>query len=133
MNRRRVAVVGLGTVNPTGNNVNDSWNAIREGKCGIAKITAYDTTDSAAKLAGEVKNFDPTDRIAKRETRHMARFTQIGLYAAIEAVEMSGIRCVDGDEPANTDPARCGVIISSGIGSPARVSIVGAISQSLPS
>ena len=117
MNRRRVAVVGLGTVNPTGNNVNDSWNAIREGKCGIAKITAYDTTESAAKLAGEVKNFDPTDRIAKRETRHTARFTQIGLYAAIEAVEMSGIRCVDGDEPANTDPARCGVIISSGIGS----------------
>ena len=58
MEKRRVVITGLGTVNPLGNNVADSWAAARAGKCGIGPITQFDTTDFKCKLAGEVKDFD---------------------------------------------------------------------------
>ena len=73
MNKRRVVVTGLGTVNPTGNSVTESWDAIKKGICGIAPITLFDTADFKVKMAGEVKNFTPETRIDKREARHMAR------------------------------------------------------------
>ncbi len=125
MNQRRVVVTGLGTVNPTGNNVTDSWNDIKTGKNGIAPISLFDTTDFKVKLAGEVKDFAPEKRLDKREARHMARFTQFALYAAEEAIHDSGIL---GQAPsddtgrsfeqkiADDDAPRTGVIISSGIG-----------------
>ncbi len=111
MEHRRVAVTGLGTVNPIGNTAPDAWQAAREGKCGIAPITAFDTTNFKTKLAGEVKDFDPTTVIDKREVKKMARFTQFAIAAAVEAIADSGLAV------AEEDAANIGVIVSSGIGS----------------
>ena len=82
MDKRRVVITGLGTVNPLGNNVADSWAAARAGKCGIGPITQFDTTDFKCKLAGEVKDFDPETVVDKKEVRKMARFTLLALGAA---------------------------------------------------
>ena len=82
MEKRRVVITGLGTVNPLGNNVADSWAAARAGKCGIGPITQFDTTDFKCKLAGEVKDFDPETVVDKKEVRKMARFTLLALGAA---------------------------------------------------
>ena len=80
--KRRVVITGLGTVNPTGNTVAESWAAIKDGRCAVEPITAFDTADFKVKLAAEVKNFDPAERIDKREARKMARFTQFAVAAA---------------------------------------------------
>ena len=110
MEKRRVVITGLGTVNPTGNTVAESWAAIKAGRCGIAPITHFDTTGSRVTLAAEVKGFDPAARIDKREARKMARFTQFAVAAAREAMEYSGI------DLEETDRSRFGTILSSGIG-----------------
>ncbi|MCR5099986.1 MAG: beta-ketoacyl-ACP synthase II, partial [Butyrivibrio sp.] len=113
----------LGTVNPTGNDLKESWENIKNGVCGIAPITLFDTSNHAVSLAGEVKNFDLTKRLNKREARHMSRFTQFALYAAEEALIDSGL--LDGYEGEglaidvkvkDADSEKAGVIISSGIG-----------------
>ena len=110
MEKRRVVITGLGTVNPTGNTVAESWAAVRRGECGVGPITHYDTTNSKVKLAAEVKNFDPAERIDKREARKMARFTQFAVAAAAEAMADAGI------DMEQTDANRFATIISSGIG-----------------
>ena len=86
MEKRRVVITGLGTVNPLGNNTADSWAAAKAGKCGIGPITQFDTTDFKCKLAGEVKGFDPETIVDKKEARKMARFTLLALAAAAEAI-----------------------------------------------
>ena len=108
--KRRVVITGLGTVNPTGNTVAESWAAVKAGRCAVGPITAFDTTDFKVKLAAEVKNFDPAERIDRREARKMARFTQFAVAAADEAIHDSGIAL------ENIDHTRFGVILSSGIG-----------------
>ncbi len=117
---RRVVVTGLGTVNPIGNSVPESWNSVREGKCGVGEITTFDTTDFKVKVAAEVKDFHPETKLEKRELRHMARFTQLALYAAEEAIKDSGLCDTEEftfDTKLSDDVAdRCGVIISCGIG-----------------
>lgn len=112
MMKRRVAVVGIGTVNPAGNSVEESWPNIRDGVTGIDRITKFDSDEVGVgvTLAGEVKDFDLTKRLDKREARHEARFTQFALYAAAEAIEMSGLTL--SEEEQN----RAGVIVSCGIG-----------------
>ena len=107
---RRVVITGMGAVTPVGNNVNDMWEAVKAGKCGIGKITHFDTENSAVKLAGEVKDFDAESIADKAELRKMDDFTIYALAAADEAVKDSGI---DFDKE---DTLRCGVILSSGIG-----------------
>ncbi len=118
---RRVVVTGLGTVNPTGNSVSESWENIKKGKSGIDFISSFDTTDFKVKVAAEVKNFEPAERLEKRELRHMARFTQLALFAAEEAIKDSGLCASDEEYTYNSkvtgiSPERCGVIVSSGIG-----------------
>ena len=108
--KRRVVITGLGTVNPTGNTVAESWAAVKAGRCAVGPITAFDTTDFKVKLAAEVKDFDPAERIDRREARKMARFTQFAVAAADEAIHDSGIAL------ENIDRTRFGVILSSGIG-----------------
>ncbi len=107
---RRVVVTGIGAITPLGHNVADSWKAIQEGRCGIAPITLFDTSDKKVKLAGEVKNFNPEEYIDKSEVRKTDRFAQFALAAAKEAMEDSGLKLED------EDTNRCGVIVSSGIG-----------------
>ncbi|MCR5100241.1 MAG: beta-ketoacyl-ACP synthase II [Butyrivibrio sp.] len=123
MDKRRVVVTGLGTVNPTGNDLKESWENIKNGVCGIAPITLFDTSNHTVSLAGEVKNFDLTKRLNKREARHMSRFTQFALYAAEEALIDSGLlEGYEGEGLAidvkvkESDSEIAGVIISSGIG-----------------
>ncbi|WP_408071845.1 beta-ketoacyl-ACP synthase II [Butyrivibrio sp. JL13D10] len=120
--RRRVVVTGLGTINPTGNSVAESWENVRNSKIGIGKITSFDTTGYKVTVAAEVKNFDPAAKLDKKELRHIARFTQLAMYAAEEAIEDAGL-CKEADgsfnfnTPVSGIPAdRCGVIVSSGIG-----------------
>ncbi len=110
MDKRRVVITGLGTVNPTGNTVAQSWAAVRNGVCGVGPITHYDTSNSKTKLAAEVKDFDPAVRVDKRESRKMARFTQLAMAAAIEAMEDAGI------DMEKTDATRFATIVSAGIG-----------------
>ena len=108
--KRRVVITGLGTVNPTGNTVAESWANIKAGRCAVGPITAFDTADFKVKLAAEIKDFDPAARIDKREARKMARFTQFAVAAADEAVRDSGLALEE------IDHTRFGVILSSGIG-----------------
>lgn len=107
---RRVVITGLGAVTPVGNDVNSMWESVRAGRCGIAGITEFDTSDFRIKLAGEVKDFDPEQYIDKRELRKMARFTVFARCAADQAVRDSGL------DFAAEDTSRCGVMLSSGIG-----------------
>lgn len=107
---RRVVVTGIGMITPVGNNTSDSWNAVKNGECGIGPITHYDTTGRKVTLAGEVKDYDPGATIDPKELRKMDRFVQFAMTAASEAVEASGI------DFASENTERAGVIISSGIG-----------------
>ena len=108
--KRRVVITGMGTINPLGNSVADAWKNVRANACGIGPITSFDTTDFPVKLAGEVKDFTPDDTIGKKEAKRMARFTQLAVAAAVEAVDDSGI------DFEKEDTNRCGVLVSSGIG-----------------
>ena len=110
MEKRRVVITGMGTVNPIGNTAADSWTACREGRCGIGPITLYDTSSMKVKLAGEVKNLDAEGLLGKRECKKMDRFTQMALIAADQAMADSGL------DREREDLNRCGVLISSGIG-----------------
>ena len=109
MERRRVVITGLGTVNPLGNTVAESWAAARAGRCGIGPITQFDTTGFKCKLAGEVKDFDQETVVDKKEARKMARFTLLALGAAAEAIADAGL-----DTRAEGESIGC--IVSSGIG-----------------
>ena len=110
MEKRRVVITGMGTVNPLGHNTADSWQAVREGVCGIAPITQYDSSAQKVHLAAEVKDWDPTVYIDKREVRHMARYTQFAMASAKEAMADSGL------DLSAENLERCAVIVSSGIG-----------------
>lgn len=107
---KRVVITGMGAVTPVGNSVPEFWDSIKNGKCGIDFITNFDTEDMKVKVAGEVKNFDPTLTIEKKETKRMDKYSQYAVAAACEAIEMSGI---DLDK---VDKHRFGVMVGSGIG-----------------
>lgn len=110
MTKRRVVVTGIGTINPIGHNVEETWKSIEEGKCGIAPISLFDTKGMKVTLAGEVKDFDITKYIDKKEAKKMDRFIQMGMIASHEAMLDSGL------DINNIDSHRFGVIVSSGIG-----------------
>lgn len=107
---RRVVITGMGTVNPLGNNVPDTWEGVKAGKCGIAPITHFDTTDFKVKLAGEVKDLDTAAILGAREVKRMDIFTQFACVAAREAMSDAGL------DMTAENPDRCGCIVSSGIG-----------------
>lgn len=111
----RVVITGMGAITPIGNNVKDFWQGIKEGKCGIAPITAFDTTNHKVKLAAEVKGFDAEAIFGKKEAKKLDRYSQFALYAAKEAMEDSGLN------QAEFDHDRFGVLISSGVGGLATV------------
>lgn len=110
MDKRRVVVTGMGGITPVGKDIKSSWEALKNGISGIAPITNFDASGMKAKFAAEVKNYVPEEFIDKREVRHMDRSTQFALIAAEEAMQNSGLN------PQEENPARCGVIVSSGIG-----------------
>ena len=110
MDRRRVVITGLGAVTPVGLSASESWQAVKDGVCGIAPITQFDPTGMKVHLAAEVKGFDPANCMTKPEAKHMGRFTQFAVACAKEALADAAF------DPAQADLDRCGVIISSGIG-----------------
>lgn len=116
MDRRRVVVTGLGTVNPCGLSVEESFSNVKNGKVGIGPITAFQIDDFSVKLAGEVKNFDPLKYMAKKDARHMDRFTQFAIAAADEAMTDAGLIDEDKKLIDGIDAKRFGTDISSGIG-----------------
>lgn len=110
MERRRVVITGLGAVTPIGLTAGESWQAVKNGVCGIGPITHYDPAAQKVKLAAEVKGFDPEALLGRQESKRMGRFTQFAVAAAREALSDAGFSV----EQADAD--RCGVILSSGIG-----------------
>ena len=106
---KRVVVTGLGAISPIGNNVDENWESIKNKKCGIDKITLFDTTNFKTTLAGEVKNFNVTDYIDAKQARRLDRSSQFAIIAAREAFKDSKIN------EENTDFERIGIFISSGI------------------
>lgn len=111
--RRRVVITGLGTVNPCGNTVAETWDALMAGKTGIGLITKFDTTDFACKIAGQVKEFNPDLYIDRKEQKKMDIFIQFAMAAAQQAMEDSGLA---GMELSKAERERFGVYIGSGIG-----------------
>lgn len=107
---KRVVVTGLGAITPIGNNVDDFWKGIKEGKCGIDEITLFDNTNFKVKLAAEVKEYNPEDYFDKKAAKRLDRFSQFAIIAAKAAMKDSGIT------PENTNMERVGVVVSSGIG-----------------
>lgn len=106
---KRVVVTGIGAVTPLGNTAREFWDGIRAGKNGIGPITAFDCTEHKAKMAAEVKNFDPDRYLDKKEQRRMDRFCQFGMAAAVQAYEDSGVG-------KTVEPEDFAVITGSGIG-----------------
>lgn len=107
---RRVAITGMGVISPIGSGLEKFWSAIKEGKCGIDEITAFDTTDFTVKLAGEVDDFDPKDYMDKKEAKRMDRFCQFAIGASQMAIDDSGL------ELEKIDKEKIGVVIGSGVG-----------------
>jgi 3-oxoacyl-[acyl-carrier-protein] synthase II len=107
---RRVVVTGVGLVSPLGIGTEDTWQGVRSGKSGIATIGAFDATEFACRIAGEVKHFDPHHYIEKKEVKKMGRFIQFAIAASECALSGSGLK-VDAE-----NEERAGVYIGSGIG-----------------
>ncbi len=107
---RRVVVTGVGLVTPLGIGTETTWQAIREGKCGIGRITQFDATAFSCRIAGEVKGFDPARYIEKKEIKKMGRFIQFAIAAADCALKSSGLQVTADNEE------QVGVYIGSGIG-----------------
>ena len=107
---RRVVITGLGAITPIGNNVQDFWKGIKEGKCGIDEITHFDTADYKVKLVAEVKNYNPEDYFDRKSAKRLDTFSQFAIIAAKEAWNDSKL------DKETEDMERVGVILGSGIG-----------------
>jgi len=105
----RVVITGMGIVSPIGSRMETFRDNLLNGVCGIDTISRFDVSESRVKVAAEVRDFTPTDYMAKIEVNKSDRFTQFGVGAAAQAVEDSGIL-------GNVDPFRFGVYFGSGIG-----------------
>ena len=107
---KRVVVTGIGMLTPVGNTVPATWEALLQGASGIGMISRFDTTDYPTKIAGEIKDFNPSQYIDKKELRRMDLAEQYAIVATEEAVQDSGL------DFNSVDRDRCGVVIGSGIG-----------------
>ena len=103
-------VTGVGLISAAGTGTEECWSAIQRGECGIAHITQFDTADFTAKIAGEVKNFDPLAYVDKKELKKMGRFIQFAIAASEFAVKSARL------EVTEEDSENVGVYIGSGIG-----------------
>ena len=110
MSRRRVVITGLGVISPVGNSVTEAWANILAGNSGITKISHFDPSRLTCQIAGEVKGFDLTQYLERKEARHMDTFIHFGMAAGIQAIRDCGIQVT----PENAE--RIGVNIGSGIG-----------------
>ena len=107
---KRVVITGMGTINPIGHNVNETWESIKNKECGIQEISLIDSSTYKTKFDAEIKNYDPNEFFDPKTAKRNDRYTQLGMIAAREAVKDSGIT------PENSDYSRIGTYFSSGIG-----------------
>ena len=110
MSKRRVVVTGLGIVSPVGNSIKTAWDNIVAGKSGIGPVTSFDVSEFPVRFGGEVRDFDVSDYIPKKDARRMAEFIHFGLAAACQAISDAGFEVTD------ENASRAGVAIGSGIG-----------------
>ena len=110
MSKRRVVVTGLGSINPLGNNIPDTWDNLCKGASGIDDITAFDTSDLPVTFAGEVKNFDANEYMGKQHARKLDRSGHLSIYATEEALKDAGL---DAKERLG---ANVGIVLGTGIG-----------------
>lgn len=108
---KRIAVTGIGVATPTGVGVEAMWDSLVNGRSGISTIEHFDASAYSARIAGYIKDFDPSAVIDKKEVRRMSRFQQLAMVAADEAMRDAGLT----DIPEETAP-RAGCIVGSGIG-----------------
>lgn len=113
---RRIVITGLGTINSTGHNVKESFEAVTNGVCGIDTITLFDASEFPVQIAGEVKNFDPETVMDKKEVKKADRFIQLGIKAALEAMIDSGYVTQEDKKVDSSIADKFGIISGSGIG-----------------
>ncbi|HRQ33406.1 MAG TPA: beta-ketoacyl synthase N-terminal-like domain-containing protein, partial [Anaerolineales bacterium] len=106
----KIVITGMGTVNPLGLNVSESWSNIVNGVSGVGPITLFDSSLHNVRIAAEVKNFKPEDYMDAREARRRDRFEQLGAAAIKQTLDDSGL------EITEANAARIGVVVSSAIG-----------------
>ena len=109
-NRKRVVITGMGVMSPLGKTVDEYWNGLVKGKSGIGNITLCDTKEFPSDIAGEVDDFDPAQYANPKETRRMARFSQMAVAAAATAIENSTLNL------SVEDGTRLGVVMGNGNG-----------------
>lgn len=107
---RRVVITGMGVTSPVGNDIDTFWSSLCSGKSGIDRITAFDTTEYPAKIAGEVKGIDFSNYVDAKEVKRTDRAILLGVVGAALAIKDSGL------DLNTVDLERCGTIIGSGIG-----------------
>ncbi|TSE09377.1 beta-ketoacyl-ACP synthase II [Aquimarina algiphila] len=110
MNLKRVVVTGLGALTPIGNNIDEYWNGLVDGKSGCAPITYFDTEHFKTKFACEIKNYNPTDYFDRKEARKLDKFAQYAIVSSEEAIKDAAI------DLEKVDKFRVGVIWGAGIG-----------------
>lgn len=110
MELKRVVITGMGALTPLGNSVDDYWNGLINGVSGAAPITLFDASKFRTRFACEVKNFEPTNFLDKKEARKIDRFAQFALLASDQAMADAGLN------KENVNPDRTGVVLGSGIG-----------------
>lgn len=109
--QRRVVITGLGAISNLGTDVESTWDGLREGRSGIRSITAFEQDEQwNTTIAGEVQNWDPSEKLDRGEIKKTDRVAQLGIWAAVEAMENSGL------DWEQCDPYRNGVVIGSGVG-----------------
>lgn len=110
MQKKRIVVTGIGVISPVGVGKTNYWNSLVSGVSGVGRITHFDPTGFDVQIAAEVKGFDVTNWIDRKESRRMDRFVHFGVAAALDAIEDAGLKIT----PANAE--RVGVLVGSGIG-----------------
>src|SRR5215216_6829864 len=110
MELKRVVVTGIGALTPIGNNPDEYWNGLVNGISGADFITQFDATKFKTRFACEIKNFDPTQFMDRKEARKIDRFTQLALVVSDQAMKDAGLH------KENINPDRIGVVFASGIG-----------------
>ena len=110
MQFKRIVVTGMGCLTPLGNSITEYWNNLRNGVSGADFITQFDASKFKTRFACEIKNFDPTNFLDRKEARKLDRFTQTAVVASDFAVQDAGL------DQNNINPDRVGVVFASGIG-----------------
>ena len=107
---RRVVITGLGVMTPAGNTVKELWENLKSGKSGIDRITRFDPTQYSTQIAGEIKDFEASVYIDKKEARRMDLSQQFAIAGAQQAFDDAGLNS------RSLDPEQAGVVVGSGIG-----------------